>query len=322
MREREEGRDRRGRAKVWLLATALTLGWAVVRWVPEPVARGGFRLIAAAIWRRQGRGVRQLEANLRRVVASPESELPRLTRAAVRSYLRYWMEVFRLSVMDHDRLLSEFHVRDVERLWSTLRLGGGVILALPHMGNWEHAGAWVAASGYPFTTVAERLRPESLFDRFVAFRESLGMEVLPLTGGNGHVFETLARRLRSGRLVCLLSDRDLTSTGVEVKFFSEAARMPAGPAALALETGAALLPVTLWYEGEHWAARIHEEVEAPREGSREEKVAAMTQTLALAFEEGIAAHPCDWHMLQRLWVADVDSARLPEPEARSRSVRG
>ena len=119
------------------------------------------------------------------------------------------------------------------------------MLALPHSGNWDHAGAWCGATGAPFTTVAERLQPESLYDRFVAFRSSLGMEVLALTGGPRPPFEVLVERLEAGGMLCLLADRDLSARGVEVEFFGATARMPAGPASLCLRTGATLVPVTL-----------------------------------------------------------------------------
>ncbi len=311
----------RDRATRRPLAGAYRLGWAVVRWLPPVLARLVFRVIAEAAWLRRGRGVRQLATNLRRVAGREASEqrVRRLTRAALCSYSRYWMEVFRLPVMDPDRIDSRFRVYGGQLLWSALESGRGVVLALPHSGNWDHAGAWITLSGHPFTTVAERVRPEPLYDSFVAFRERLGMEVLPLTGAtgahSGGVYDALAERLRAGRLVCLLADRDLTATGVEVSFFGEPARMPAGPAALALDTGAALLPVTLWYEGKAWAGRVHWEVEAPEHGTRHERVRVMTQAMAAAFEETIAAYPQDWHMLQRLWTADLDRGRPPSPAA-------
>jgi KDO2-lipid IV(A) lauroyltransferase len=192
--------------------------------------------------------------------------------------------------------------------------GRGVIFALPHMGNWEHAGAWIVLRGAGrFTTVAERLRPQSLYDRFVAFRESLGMEVLPHSGGASR-FGVLARRLRAGGLVCLLCERDLTGSGIEVSFFGEPARMLGGPAALAVHTGAALMPVTLWYDGPYWCARIHPEIPVPGEGSHGDKTAVMTQHLAGVFETAIARHPEDWHMLQKVFVADLDPARMAQPE--------
>ncbi len=191
-----------------------------------------------------------------------------------------------------------------------LAAGRGVIFALPHMGNWEHAGAWIVLRGAgKVTTVAERLRPASLYDRFAAFRESLGMEVLPHSGGAGRS-GVLAQRLLAGGLVGLLCERDLTGSGIEVGFFGEPARMMGGPAALAEQTGATLMPVTLWYEGENWGAHIHQEIPVPQTGTRQEKIAAMTQQLARVLEEGIARHPQDWHMLQKVFAADLGTGRL------------
>ncbi|MCO5975015.1 phosphatidylinositol mannoside acyltransferase [Actinoallomurus soli] len=286
---------------------AYALGWAAVRRLPEPVAREIFMLIADRTWRRRGRGVRQLEKNLRRVVGPDvsEEELRGLSRRGMRSYMRYWMEAFRLPATSRERILSGMRITGIEDLRKDLDAGRGVVAALPHMGNYDHAGAWISLSGVPFTTVMERLRPESLYDRFIAYRASLGMEVLPATGGDGDVFRTLAARLREARLVCLVADRDLTASGVEVEFFGRAAKMPAGPAALAIETGAVLRPVTLWYEGDDWGVRVHEEIPVPDAGERQDKVRAMTQALADAFAGGIAAHPEDWHMLQRVWLEDL-----------------
>ncbi|MFE3327178.1 phosphatidylinositol mannoside acyltransferase [Streptomyces sp. NPDC059176] len=286
------------------------LGWGAVKKLPEPVATALGRTIADAAWRRRGKGVLRLEANLARVVpdAGPD-RLAELSRAGMRSYMRYWMESFRLPTWTAERAKQSFEVADIHRLTEGLAEGRGVVLALPHMANYDLAGIWVTrALGVPFTTVAERLEPETLYDRFVAYREGLGMEVLPHTGGAA--FGTLARRLRSGGLVCLVADRDLSASGVEVKFFGDTARMPAGPAMLAQQTGALLLPVTLWYDGSPvMRGRVHPPVDVPETGTREEKTSVMTQALADAFATGIADHPEDWHMLQRLWLADLEEHR-------------
>ncbi|WP_329575308.1 phosphatidylinositol mannoside acyltransferase [Streptomyces sp. NBC_01361] len=285
-------------------------GWSTVKKLPEPVAVRLGRTIADLAWRRRGKSVLRLESNLARVVpdASPE-RLKQLSRAGMRSYLRYWMESFRLPSWSADRVRNGFDVDDVHHLTDGLASDKGVIIALPHLGNWDLAGAWVTAKlETPFTTVAERLKPETLYDRFVAYRESLGMEVLPHEGGSA--FGTLARRLRAGGLVCLVADRDLSESGVEVKFFGDSARMPAGPAILAQQTGALLLPVTLWYDGSPvMRGRIHAPIEVPETGTRAEKTSVMTQALADAFATGIADHPEDWHMLQRLWLADLEERR-------------
>lgn len=290
-----------------IAGSAYALGWAAVRHMPEPVAREIFMLIADRAWQHRGRGVRQLEKNLRRVVGDglPDDELRELSRRGMRSYLRYWLESFRLPSMSRERILGGMRITGVEEIYRDLDAGRGVVVALPHMGNWDHAGAWIALSGTPFTTVMERLKPESLYDRFVAYRAGLGMEVLPASGIAGGVFATLAERLEDARLVCLVADRDLTATGVEVEFFGRTAKFPAGSAALAARTGAALRPVTLWYEESDWCVRVHDEVPVPDDGDREQRIQAMTQSVARVFEQGVAAHPEDWHMLQRVWVEDL-----------------
>ena len=269
-------------------------GWGAVKALPEPVAVRLFDLGADLAWRRGGKGVDRLTANLARVAPGQD-----LTRAALRSYARYWREVFRLQVTPRERLVGGMRTTGEPAFRAALATGRGVVLALPHAGNWDHAGAWCGATGAPFTTVAERLQPESLFDRFVAFRESLGMEVLPLTGGPRPPSEVLVERLAAGGMLCLLADRDLSARGVDVAFFGSTARMPAGPATVTLRTGAALIPVTLAFGGPgEWLCTFHDEV--PHTDVR-----AMTQQVADAFAAGIAAHPQDWHMLQKLWLDDL-----------------
>ena len=277
-----------------LVLWAYVAGWRLVRALPERAARWLFARGADLAYRRNGKGTQRLRANLARV--APDADLDALTKAGLRSYARYWLEMFRLPAMSPQRLIRDVTCHGEERLRDAATNGG--VAALPHMGNWDVAGAWAAVSGMKFTTVAERLKPEGLFDRFVEFRESLGMEVIPLTGGDSNPFDLLADRLRAGHLVCLMSDRDLTARGVEVTFFGETTKFPAGPAALALRTGAALLPATLWYEGDRWIVRIHEAV--PHTTIEE-----MTQALADVFEQGIREHPGDWHMLQKLWLSDL-----------------
>ncbi len=290
------------------------LGWSAVKTLPEPAARALGRTVADAAWRQRGKGVQRLEANLARVVPGADADaLRELSRAGMRSYLRYWMETFRLPAWSKDRVRGGFDPQDVHYLTDGLASDRGVILALPHMGNYDLAGAWVTTKlETPFTTVAERLKPETLYDRFVAYREGLGMEVLPHSGGAA--FGTLARRLRAGGLVCLVADRDLSKSGVQVDFFGEPTRMPAGPALLAQQTGALLLPVTLWYdESPVMQGRVHPPIEVPdgfAPTERARRTALMTQGLADAYASGIAEHPQDWHMLQRLWLSDLP----PRPE--------
>ena len=302
-----------------LTDAAYGLGWSVVCRAPESWARWAFRTAGDIAWRRQGPRVQVLEGNLRRVLgpAATGKELRALSRASMRSYARYWMEVFRLPVIPAERLVAGMEVEgDVQIAFDYIAAGRGVVFALPHMGNWDQAGAWIIDKGAgSFTTVAERVKPESVYERFVGFREALGMEVLPASGGS-RPFGLLARRLREGRIVCLPCDRDVTGSGIEVEFFGEKARMMAGPAALAVQTGAALIPATLWFTADGWGVRFHDEIPVPAGGdSKKQQTAAMTQQIARAFEEGIIAHPADWHMLQRVFVADLDPVRLAAADA-------
>ncbi len=305
----------RERVSLWMFS----LGWRLVRALPERAAYLIFSLIAEVAWLRQGRGVRQLEANLVRVVpdATP-FKLKSLSRKGMHSYMRYWCDTFRLPDWSSERILATCRLENDGPVRAALAEGRGVVMALSHSGNWDHAGAWSTLALAQVTTVAERLRPEELFERFLHFRQRLGMEILPLTGG-GDLFGHLVRRLRKGGFVPLLADRDLTSTGVPVTLFGETARMAAGPASLALVSGAALYPVSIRYERlpagaqSRWGVVVefHPEV-LPPAGERSEQLAGMTQACADALAEGIRRNPQDWHMLQRVFVADLVPIASPE----------
>jgi len=305
-----------------LEAVGYTLGWKLVCKLPESWADELFRFFADLAWRREGPSVRTLETNLVRVLG-PDVDgkaLRALSRESMRSYARYWLEVFRLPVMPVDRLVDGMRTEGpFETAFAELARGRGIIFALPHMGNWDQAGAWLVAKGAgSIATVMERLKPESVYEKFFAFRESLGMEVLPASGG-ARPFGILAQRLRAGHVVVLIADRDVTGTGIEVDFFGEKCMMQPGAAALARQTGAALRPAVLWFEEGGWGARIGEEITVPAVGSRREQTAAMMQEVARFFEDGIREHPQDWHMLQPVFVSDLDPAR--RAAARERAAR-
>ena len=326
--ERETFRER-------LLSAAFGAGWNLVCRLPEPVARALFNFGADIAWRRQGPGVRVLEGNLVRVLRTdPAASLPpsefgaelrALSREVMRSYARYYLETFRLQIIPDARILAGMHVNqeNIDLTLEHMRNGRGVIYALPHMGDFEQAGRWVILVGAgSFVAPAERLKPESVFEKFLAFREGLGMEIVPTSGGP-HPFGVMAQRLRAGQLVTIVADRDLSDTGVEVDFFGEKALLPAGPAALAVQTGAALMPVSCWFVGEtEWAAHVYDEIPVPASGTRKEKIAAMTQALAAVFEQAISEHPEDWHMLQQVFINDLDPGRLARSRARSVAGNG
>ncbi|MFT4043493.1 MAG: phosphatidylinositol mannoside acyltransferase [Gordonia sp. (in: high G+C Gram-positive bacteria)] len=289
-----------------LTETVTTLGyragWAGVRHLPDRWARAAFERAGAYVGHRNG-GPDQLRRNLARVLGTPPAQVPDdLVAAAMASYARYWYEAFRLPAMNFAEAAASvlFDDEDYARYDRAYHSGRGVIFALPHAGNWDMAGVWlIQHTGKSFSTVAERLKPESLFEQFVSYRETLGFEIFALTGGEQPPFGRLADRLRAGGVVCLLAERDLTSHGVPVTFFGEPTRMPAGPARLAIETGAVLLPVQHVFLPGGTSRIITSEPVDVSVG-----VAGATQALADAFAVNIAAHPADWHMLQPLWESD------------------
>jgi lauroyl/myristoyl acyltransferase len=284
-------------------------GWRLVRALPEPVAAAAFRAGADLAARRGGPSTARLARNLRQVVGpdTPEEEFDALLRRALRSYARYWMEAFRLPSRTREQHLRGFALGGDHMLAENVAAGRGSVVALPHGGNWDAAGAWVAAQGWPIITVAERLKPERVYEQFLAFRRGLGMEIVPATGGDRAPIDVLGERLDKGLpgqgyVVPLLADRDLSARGVEVTFFGGRTRMPAGPALLALKHAAPLYTVDMWYEPEGPRGELRGPLAPPTEGPLDQRVKAFTQQIADSLAAGIARHPEDWHMLQRVWL--------------------
>ncbi|MGY2002940.1 phosphatidylinositol mannoside acyltransferase [Blastococcus sp. SYSU DS1024] len=279
-------------------------GWRAVRMLPEPAARSLFDRAGDWAAGREGRGVRQLRANLRVVTGGrlTEPELAELTRRAMRSYARYWQEAFRLPTLTAERIRRDSVVPGIEHIARARAEGRGVVVALPHSGNWDAAGAWFTdwLDG-PFMTVAERLRPESLYRRFLDYRESLGFRVVPLTGGERPSSEVLRAWLAGGGVACLLVDRNLGAGGVPVSFFGRTATMPGGAALLADRTGAALVPAVCQFTATGWRMCISPEVPVRGPGRLADRVATAMQQVADTFAAGIAERPEDWHMLGRIW---------------------
>ncbi|SHN45065.1 phosphatidylinositol mannoside acyltransferase [Cryptosporangium aurantiacum] len=237
---------------------AYAAGWKLVRVLPERPVRALFEGGAGWMAGRGGASVRRLAANLRRVVGPEmsDADLADLTKRGLQSYARYWYEAFRMPEWSHAEIERRFVLENVEELDRAVAAGRGVVVALPHAGNWDLAGAWATLHGVPVTTVAERLKPEDLYQRFLSFRRALGMEILPLTGASRPPLDVLTERVRAGRVAVLLSERDLSARGIEVDFFGERTKMPAGPAVLALRTGAPLFGLALWNDGPVTRARL------------------------------------------------------------------
>lgn len=304
------------------VARAFATAWKVAGKLPGPVLRALCDAAADVAWLRRGGGVQQLERNLVRVRPELDARgLRRLSRLGMRSYMRYFGEAFALASMSQDRVDARVRVVGVENVREHTEQGRAVVLALGHTGNWDLAGAWCTREIAPVTTVAERLEPEALFQEFVAFRASIGITILALTGG-GDVFRGLVRASRDGAAILpLLADRDLTSKGLEVDLFGHRARVAAGPAALAITTGAPLVTTVIYYErlrgaqrraaGSPWGIVIqfNKAIVMPTDVPRADRVRVMTQAWVDEFAAGVRQRPQDWHMLQKVFVEDLDPER-------------
>lgn len=273
------------RALIWFAA------WRLIRLLPENTAYSLFKVGGKYVYRKNGRGIQRLRDNLKTV--KPEITEEEIA-AAVQSYLRYWCDTFRSPDWSKDRLQKTVTIIGKDFLMPALTGNKAVIVALPHSGNWDHAGAYYCSLGFKVTTVAERLKPEAVFKAFLNYRKALGMEVLPL---EPRVIAALSKRLQENGFVALVADRDLTDSGIEVTFFGKTAKMPAGPAALAIKTGALLLAAHVSYTDSGIAIEFEE---IASNGSVQE----VTQKMANFFEKTISKRPTDWHMLQRIWIND------------------
>ena len=280
---------------------AYLLGWKLVAFLPERVAYSIFTKIAIRMYRRNGKSVRRLRVNLS--IVKPElsdDELESLVRAGLKSYLRYWCDTFRIHTWDAERVEATVTTTNDHLLRDPMVQGRGVIIALPHSGNWDHAGAFFCQQGIPLVTVAEILKPEQLFLKFLEYRQAMGFEVLPL---DSKAFPTLMRRALEKRLIALVADRDLSASGIPVTFFGRQTRMPAGPAILAIKTGLPLVAAHVSYTN----TGIHidfTEIEIAPDGDEQTQISKTVLKMAQAFEVGIRRYPQDWHMLQRIWVED------------------
>lgn len=287
-------------------------GWSVVRWLPERTAYRLFEAAADLVHARGGKDVQRLRSNYARVRPDlGDAELDTATRDGMRSYLRYWCDAFRLPDLSPDEIRQRVRCEGHEPVRALLAAGRPALAFLGHLGNWDLAGAWGTVELGPVVTVAERLEPEEVYAEFLAFRERLGMRILPLTG-SPNLFGELRAALTEPVVLPLLADRDLTKRGVRVTLCGHEASVAAGPAALAVASGATLFPVSIWYEpapdlrcGWRTVIRFHEPVPDPRQGTTRERVVAMSQACADVLSEGIREHLVDWHMLQRVFTADL-----------------
>ena len=275
------------------------VAWRILRWLPEKFVYSRANTVADFLVKRNGKSVSRLRSNLARTQPNISPlDLDLLVHRGMRSALRYWCDTFRFPDWSKERILGTVTFNDESILMEAIAAGKGAIVTLPHCGNYDHAAAYFCARGAKIVTVAEHLKPEKLFKKFMQYRADFGMEALPL---DGRVIPTLMQRIRSGCVIALAADRDLSKSGIDVNFFGGPARMPAGPALLAIRTGAPLISAYISYT----QTGIHIDftrIELPEDGSESERVVAVVQRSADLFAQGIAQYPQDWHMMQRIWI--------------------
>ena len=286
------------------------LGWLLFWRLPTRFSYWFFNQSANIVWKRDIRGVRQLELNLARVHGYEESDprIRNLSLLAIQSYMRYYCETFLLLRWSKEEIFRTVQAENVEPLETALK-SGGAVLCLPHLANWDLAGAWAALYFGSVCSVAERLRPEGVFQKFLAMRAALGVKLMPLTGEGG-TYEFLRDHVNEGELVALLGDRDVSKSGMSNEFFGHRASIPIGAALLALDTGRPLFTCAPWYDGENMVITFDNEIEfdrSPVQGrERLRRAQEVTALIIGNFEKHIAAHSNNWHQLQPIWP-DLDA---------------
>ena len=280
-----------------------SLLWKTVRIMPEKIANAFFNRIAELAYRRNKKRVQRLRENYRQVrPKASHDEIESMVKSGLISAMRYWCDTFRISDWDKKRIIETVTCSNEELLLTGAASGKGVIVALPHAGNWDHAGLYFCMKGITVHTVAEHLKPEKLFMKFLEHREKMGMKVFDI---DGSVIQELEEILRRGGLVALVADRDLSKSGITVDFFDSFAKMPAGPALLALRTGASLITAFVAYTktGIHINFSGPFNLDSAESGKSESgKVIALTQKLADQFSRDITRDPTSWHMQQRIFL--------------------
>ena len=288
-----------------ITASGYKMGSFAVQVTPGPMAQAMASFVGVGMSQGMRSRRSMIERHLQRVYPALKGfALRRAVQGAFDSYSRYWVESFKVPSLSKQAVARAFTTQGFdEHLLGALEDGKGVVVALPHLGGWEWAGRWLADQGHRVTVVVEPLENQEVFDWFVDLRSKLGMHVVPLGPGAG---PAVIRALKANEIVCLLSDRDIQRNGIEVEFFGERTTLPAGPATVALRTGAALLPTATYftnqYNGHH--AVIRPPIPTERRGTLREDITRITQSLARELEVLIGRAPEQWHLFQPNWPSD------------------
>ncbi len=316
------------------------LAQSAVDRLPEPVGRGVFNIIGTVAGASNIKGVRQLRKNQARLrPGMGKLAARRLSMRAMRSYMRYYYETFRMSSLSQDQILARVREDVTDEIRDELAAGHAVVGAVMHSGNWDLAGAWSNLSLAPVHTIVEKLEPPEIFEGFVSFREGLGMTIYPLVKGGG-ALHSLERDMKEKAIFTpILADRDLSASGLEVKLAGIPMLVAPGPALLAQRVGATIYPTFVYCEklrgarrkaaGSSWGICVvilpgitaRTTKESPG-AEREADLVRMSQEWLTQLEPLVIEHLEDWHMLQKVFVEDLDPERLARARAKARAVAG
>jgi lauroyl/myristoyl acyltransferase len=282
--------------------------------LPEFAGRRLFDLGGVAAFHGAPKARRVVEGNLSRVLGRSvgSATVRAAAKETFRSYARYWYDTFHVRTIPPDEFMDRYRFHGQEHIARALDAGGGVVLAIPHMGNWDAAGRWVHETGWGITAVAEVLKPRRLFELFHGHRRALGMGIVALDDDR-RVGAELVRLMSENELIALVADRDIKDRGVTVEMFGRERRLPAGPALLSLTTGSPLLPAACYDTAEGGVTYVEPPLEIERTGNMREDVTALTRLLARRFERAIASAPTQWHMLQPAWPEERAEAAPAAP---------
>lgn len=300
----ETGAQETRREQVAYLVYA-SASWVAKR-LPTRIGRVLFQW-AGSLTHRFASGLRATVAeNQARVLGRPVEDpfVVANTKEAFRRYARYWYDSFAIEGWDDEDVLAAFTWDGDEHLLRLADEGNGTIAVLPHLGNWDASARAMADRGLRMVAVAEHLRPERLFQLFVRQRERYGIEVIALEAHHG-VGRALTSALADNKLIGLLADRDLTGRGIEVEMFGARCRLPAGPAMLALSTGAPVAVVGTFQTPTGWHGVVWPLDMPERTGDRRADATAITRAIAVAFERLISMSPADWHVFEPAWPEDA-----------------
>ena len=295
-------------------ASAYRAGEIAARHAPAALSLAATRLAswgAAAVSRDRRVLVRR---NLERVKgrALSRSEELRAVAEVFEWYGRYYLESLRLPSLSKAEIDSGFRHEGFEIVERAVRSGAGTILVLPHLGSWEWAAWWMSlVPRMKVTALVERLEPPEVFEWFLSYRRRLGMNLIVVGPDAGRLAIEAVKR---GDVLCVMSDRDVVGSGVPVTFFGERTRLPAGPALMALRTGAALIPAAVyWRDGIHHGV-VRPALSCRRLGSVREDTSRLVQRYAEELEGLIRLAPEQWHLMSPNWPSDYRALGQAVPE--------